>query len=256
MQLPNPSAPTWHIAAFPGHPAELSTALEGLRMQVCDGIARCELLYAAPPDVVAAQVRPALEQAFGDRILCQGAATLPEQLLARLGTRTVALAESCTGGLIASELTRIPGASRSFLGSAVVYANSAKIGLLGVREDTLATFGAASCETAAEMAAGARARFGADFTVSVTGVAGPGGGTEWHPVGHVCFGLPGVREITGRLAALIPKSPATPGWRVAPNGVLVAEMRFGEERGREDIQRLTMSFALAALLAGAEAPMT
>ena len=97
----------------------------------------------------------------------------------------LALAESCTGGLIGSLITDMPGSSSYFLGSAVTYAYSAKEGVLGVRHATLLAHGAVSAETATEMALGARRLFGADVAVSVTGIAGPGGGMPGKPVGLV-----------------------------------------------------------------------
>ena len=109
------------------------------------------------------------------------ASTLGELLRAR--GLTLALAESCTGGLIGSLITDIAGSSDYFLGSAVTYANSAKAGLLGVHEQTLATAGAVSAETAAQMAQGARRLYGADIAAAVTGIAGPGGGTPEKPTG-------------------------------------------------------------------------
>jgi PncC family amidohydrolase len=98
---------------------------------------------------------------------------------------TLALAESCTGGLIGSLITDVAGSSDYFLGSAVTYANSAKQNLLGVQSETLLAHGAVSAETAAEMAQGARRIFGADIAASVTGIAGPGGGLPGKPVGLV-----------------------------------------------------------------------
>jgi nicotinamide-nucleotide amidase len=103
--------------------------------------------------------------------------------------KTLALAESCTGGLAASRLTDIPGASRVLLMSAVTYSNEAKMSALGVKASTLQAFGAVSAETAREMAIGARKAFGSDMAVSVTGIAGPGGGTDEKPVGLVHLAL-------------------------------------------------------------------
>ena len=110
-----------------------------------------------------------------------------ELLAFELGLRhkTMCCAESCTGGLIGAAMTDMTGSSEYFLGSAVTYSNEAKMKLLGVREQTLADHGAVSEETASEMALGAAALFGADYSVAVTGIAGPGGETPTKPVGLV-----------------------------------------------------------------------
>jgi len=110
------------------------------------------------------------------------------QLLIEQG-KTLALAESCTGGLVASLITDIAGSSTYFLGSAVAYAYEAKEHLLGVAHETLIAHGAVSPETAREMAQGARRLFEADLAMSVTGIAGPGGATPEKPVGLVCIHL-------------------------------------------------------------------
>jgi nicotinamide-nucleotide amidase len=107
--------------------------------------------------------------------------------LCRARGLTLATAESCTGGMVAARLTDVPGSSDVFVGGIVAYANEVKAAELGVPEETLARHGAVSAETAAAMAAGARSRLAADVAVSVTGVAGPGGGTEEKPVGLVFF---------------------------------------------------------------------
>lgn len=101
--------------------------------------------------------------------------------------RTVALAESCTGGLVGAALTEIAGSSDVFETAFVTYANEAKVALIGVNADTIERFGAVSKEVAAAMARGALERSGADIAVSITGVAGPGGGTDEKPVGTVMF---------------------------------------------------------------------
>jgi len=103
----------------------------------------------------------------------------------RQTNRTIAVAESCTGGAVASELTSVPGSSKSFMGGVVAYDNSVKVELLGVQPSTLEAAGAVSEETALEMARGARLRLGADVGLSTTGIAGPDGGTPEKPVGLV-----------------------------------------------------------------------
>lgn len=105
------------------------------------------------------------------------------------GSVTVSVAESCTGGMIASRLVNVPGISEAFLEGHVTYANEAKVRVLGVSHRTLETYGAVSEETAREMAEGLRERSGADICVATTGVAGPDGGTEEKPVGLVWIGL-------------------------------------------------------------------
>ena len=128
--------------------------------------------------------------------------TLSEQvgvLLAQRG-QTIALAESCTGGLIASILTDIAGSSAYVAGGAVTYSNEAKMAILGVNEGTLLAHGAVSAETAAEMAARARRLFGCDIAIAVTGIAGPGGGDELKPVGLVLFASGGRGCRLGRAA--------------------------------------------------------
>ena len=101
----------------------------------------------------------------------------------------IACAESCTGGLVGAALTEIPGSSDVFNGSAVTYSNEAKKNILGVSEETLKNFGAVSEQCATEMATGALRIYNADIAVSITGIAGPDGGTESKPVGTVCFGV-------------------------------------------------------------------
>lgn len=117
--------------------------------------------------------------------------TLAERLVELLKARglTCATAESCTGGGVGSALTAVPGSSAVFLGGVISYANAVKREVLGVSAATLDTVGAVSPETAAQMADGARRLTKADLAVSVTGIAGPGGGSSEKPVGLVWFGL-------------------------------------------------------------------
>jgi competence/damage-inducible protein CinA-like protein len=105
--------------------------------------------------------------------------------------KTLAIAESCTGGLIANMVTNVAGSSDYFLFSGVTYSNDAKINILNVEKQTIVEHGAVHEQTALEMAQGARKKANADFAISTTGIAGPGGGTDDKPVGMVCIGLAG-----------------------------------------------------------------
>jgi nicotinamide-nucleotide amidase len=117
--------------------------------------------------------------------------TVDEQVASMLvdSGRTVAVAESCTGGLMSARLTERGGASEYFLGGAVVYSNEAKVSLADVEPGLIERVGAVSVEVAEALAVGAAARFGTDFGIGITGIAGPGGGTEDKPVGTVCFSV-------------------------------------------------------------------
>lgn len=114
----------------------------------------------------------------------------------------LATAESCTGGLVAGAITAVAGSSAWFDRGFVTYSNDAKIEQLGVSQGTLATYGAVSIQTAAEMAAGARRASRAEWAVAVTGVAGPGGGSIEKPVGMVCFGWAGPDGVASELRQL------------------------------------------------------
>jgi nicotinamide-nucleotide amidase len=116
----------------------------------------------------------------------------------RSKSSTMAVAESCTGGLISHWLTDVAGSSDVFTLSAVTYANAAKERILAVKPQTLMEHGAVSEEVAREMAQGVRLAGGADFGLATTGIAGPSGGTETKPVGTVCIGLAGPKKIISR----------------------------------------------------------
>lgn len=105
----------------------------------------------------------------------------------RAAGRTVAVAESCTGGLVCAALTEVPGSSDVLMAGYVVYSNEAKMSALRVNEDVVETFGAVSVATAWAMARGALEASGADVAVAITGIAGPGGGSPSKPVGTVVF---------------------------------------------------------------------
>jgi nicotinamide-nucleotide amidase len=171
-----------------------------------------------------------IRQRFGDLIVGEGTDDLPEALVAHLArTRTtLATAESCTGGLIAQMITALPGVSPHYLGGAVSYSNHAKVELLGVAPDLIEAHGAVSPEVAEAMAVGVRKRLGADLGLSVTGIAGPTGGTPEKPVGLVYLGL------------------------ATADGTQTRRLDIGPEQPRDVIQRRSakhaLNFARLALL--------
>lgn len=150
--------------------------------------------------------------------------TLAETVLAACRTRglKVATVESCTGGLVSGALTAIAGSSDVVNGGLVTYSNEAKTALAGVPADLIEAHGAVSEEVARAMAEGGRSRLSADLAVAITGVAGPGGGTERKPVGLVHFACAG------------------------PTGTAHREMRFGP-LSRDRIRRLSVVVALELL---------
>jgi nicotinamide-nucleotide amidase len=145
-------------------------------------------LFVQPgADLRADALEQAFESAAGQYVFSRDERSTAELVVDLLRDRglTLGTAESCTGGLVAARITDVPGSSDVFLGSIVSYSDSVKRERLGVPESVLATHGAVSAETAAAMAAGARDALGVDVAVAVTGVAGPGGGSEEKPVGLV-----------------------------------------------------------------------
>lgn len=140
-------------------------------------------------DVVGAEAEA--KRLLGERIFGDGTTELEQVVVGLLKTMksTVASAESCTGGALANRFTNVPGSSEVFLGGWVSYGNDFKVRELCVRTETLEEYGAVSEETAREMADGAREKSGADYALSVTGIAGPEGGTPEKPVGTVFIAL-------------------------------------------------------------------
>ena len=166
----------------------------GLDLGYCAHVGAVDVRLAAHGPQAAQLVREAeavVREQLGLNIFAEDDETL-EAVIVRLLTerkQTLALAESCTGGAIAHRLTNVPGASAVLLAGLVTYSNDAKQKFLGVRAETLAAHGAVSEAVAREMAEGARRQTGADFALSVTGIAGPGGGSEAKPVGTVFIGF-------------------------------------------------------------------
>lgn len=168
----------------------------GMDLGFCARVGEVDVRFVARGTTAAAVVaeaeattrRVASEYVFGEQD-----ETLETVLVRELSARgkTLALAESCTGGHIANRITNVPGASAVLLSGFITYANAAKVSLLGVSEKTLQDYGAVSEPVARQMAEGARRVSGADYAISVTGIAGPSGGTLTKPVGTVYIGVSG-----------------------------------------------------------------
>lgn len=142
----------------------------------------------------------AIVQHLGPLVISEKDQLLEEVILANFAQQglTLATAESCTGGYIASMLTSISGSSSVFMGSAVTYSNAAKVKILGLRESTLASVGAVSEEAVREMAEGARKCFETDYAISTSGIAGPTGGTAEKPVGTVWIAIAGRKRTVAQ----------------------------------------------------------
>jgi len=155
-----------------------------------------------------------IQEKLGVAVFASNGETM-EQVIAKLLTErgeTVSTAESCTGGLIARRLTELGGSSKYFMEGAVTYSNEAKVRTLNVSQETLDKFGAVSSETAEEMARGMRERADTDYAISVTGIAGPDGGSEEKPVGTVWFGLAD-REKVKTIKVVFPGDRYLIRWR-------------------------------------------
>ena len=161
----------------------------GLEITTCLRRGELEMVTRYEPESEAAYraLMDLVRERHGAAIFSEDGSTVDEQVAGLLAGRRIATAESCTAGMLAARLTDRAGSSGYVAGGVVAYANEAKVGLLGVDAALIAEYGAVSAEVAEAMAAGALDRFGADTTVAITGVAGPGGGTEDKPVGTVWF---------------------------------------------------------------------
>jgi nicotinamide-nucleotide amidase len=147
--------------------------------------ARCAT--EADADQLLAEVAGPIEILLADKVYSRNGDSIETVIgnLLRKSHATVAVAESCTGGMLGERITSVPGSSDYFAGGFITYSNEMKIELLGVSPETLDEFGAVSRETAEAMANGALRRAKADYAVAITGIAGPGGGSEAKPVGTV-----------------------------------------------------------------------
>ena len=205
---------------------EITTCLRGGELEI-------DVRHREGAEAAADAVRDAMLKHHGRYLFSNDGTTIDEQVAGLLNGHWLGLAESCSGGLLAARLTRVPGASKYLAGSVVAYSNEAKSSLLGVDPALVERHGAVSPEVAEAMADGALERFDADVAVSITGIAGPEGGTEGKPVGYVCFCA---RLAGGRSLA---RDPVIPG-------------------GREDIRErsaLVGLHMLRILLTGDEPPL-
>jgi nicotinamide-nucleotide amidase len=180
----------------------LSREVDGLGVAFLPGVEGVDLRLTArgvPPSEADAALESGivkLREATGRYVYGEGDADLAAVVLEmgrRRGVR-IAVAESCTGGMLGERLTAIPGSSDVFVGGVIAYDNSVKRSLLGVSDVDLSELGAVSEEVAMQMARGVRERVGADIGIGITGVAGPGGGTAAKPVGMVWVALAGLGE--------------------------------------------------------------
>ncbi|MGH2906356.1 MAG: competence/damage-inducible protein A [Solirubrobacterales bacterium] len=185
---------------------DAAEGLGNLEITTCLRKGEMEILISHHP--AEHELRDKLIQAFRDEyggaIFSEDGETIDEQIGRLLDGRTLAFAESCTGGQLAKKITDRAGASAFFAGSAVTYSNEAKTAILGVDAALIEQHGAVSPEVAQAMAQGALDRFEADFAVAVTGIAGPDGGTEEKPVGSVCFHAVGPEGRSQALQFVLP----------------------------------------------------
>lgn len=192
-----------------------------------------DVRYRDEAVAIAEAVRSGLIARHRSHLFSANGETIDSQVAKLLAGRRLGLAESCSGGLLASRITALPGASAYLAGGVVAYSNEAKTDLLGVDPQLIERHGAVSPQVAEAMANGALQRFEADVAVSITGIAGPEGGSDEKPVGYVCFNA---RLADGTVLA---RDPVIPG-------------------GREDIRdrsALVGMHLLRVLLSDAEAPL-
>jgi nicotinamide-nucleotide amidase len=168
---------------------EADTDLSALEITTClrGGELVTDVRHRPGDEGAAEALRAGLEERLGRFTYSEAGEGVEEVVFRLLGDRTIAVAESCTGGLLAGRLTERPGSSRWFAGGVVSYSDEAKTEMLGVDAGLIERHGAVSPEVAEAMSDGAIERFDADVACSVTGIAGPDGGTEEKPVGYVCF---------------------------------------------------------------------
>ncbi|MDQ2629656.1 MAG: competence/damage-inducible protein A [Actinomycetota bacterium] len=207
--------------------------LDAVEITTClrRGEIEIDVRYRDESQEVAEGVREGLVRRHSRETFSVDGETIDAQVATLLLGRRLALAESCSGGLMAARITDLAGASEYFAGGVVAYSNEAKTEMLGVDPELIESHGAVSPQVAEAMAIGALERFDADVAVSITGIAGPGGGGEDKPVGYVCFNAR-LADGTG-----IARDPVIPGGRLdirersALVGMHLLRMLLGEEEG-------------------------
>ncbi|MFZ0972103.1 MAG: competence/damage-inducible protein A [Solirubrobacteraceae bacterium] len=189
--------------------SEAGIALEELEITTCLRRGEIEVAtrYEPPGEETYRAFVEFLASRHGEQLFSLDGSTVDAQVASLLGSRMVAVAESCTGGLMSARLTELPGSSAYFAGGVVVYSNEAKVSFADVDPDLIIRFGAVSTEVAEALASGAAARFDAAYGIGITGIAGPDGGTEEKPVGTVCF------SVCGPEGARITRRTRLPGSR-------------------------------------------
>lgn len=189
----------------------------------CDVKLMAKAATADEANALIAELQPHVEELLAGNVYGYDAQTLPGAILAGVQAqgRTIATAESCTGGRIAAELTSVPGASRSYRGGVVAYDNAVKIARLGVPEETLQKYGAVSEQTARAMAHGVRHALKVDIGIATTGVAGPDGGTPEKPVGLVWIAV------------------------ATPEGAIARQVRYSGDRASVQSRSTTAALGLA-----------
>jgi nicotinamide-nucleotide amidase len=207
-------------------PLEITTCLRNAELEV-------DIRYRPAHERLSERVRREIRERHGRFLYSEDGTSVDEQVAGLLAGRRIGVAESSTGGLLAARLTELPGASAYVAGGVVAYSDEAKSELLGVPPELIGACGSVSPEVAEAMAEGAMQRFEADVACGITGVAGPGGGTERKPVGYACLC---VRDAEGHMIA---RDPRLPG-------------------GRMDVRERSVTVAmhmLRVLLGGEEPPL-
>ena len=239
--------PESEIASTLRAAADAGLSLERLEVTTClrRGEIEVSTRYEPPAEPDYQALVEFIRRRHRASLFSEDGATVDQQVVELLRGRTVAVAESCTGGLMAARLTERSGSSGYFPGGIVAYSNLAKVSLVGVDPGLIERFGAVSESVAEALAEGAAQRFEADFGIGITGIAGPDGGSEEKPVGTVCF------SVTGASGRRITRTTRLPGSRadVRDRSTTVAmhllRRLLVAENGEEDAQSLSGARATA-----------